>query len=100
MQRDPERRPVHPQQATGPADTNVLNNEITTVDNALTRPWTVTKKYHRDRKREWLEAYCNEHSQHVYVGKEAYYLSADGHLMPVKKGQKPPDLRYFPQAQR
>jgi hypothetical protein len=83
-----------------PANPDILNNEITTVDNALTRPWTVTKKYNRDRKRDWLEAYCNENSQHVYVGKEAYYLSADGHLMPVKKGQKPPDLRYFPQAQK
>ncbi len=61
-------------------DPNVLNNEITTVDNALTRPWTVTKKYHRDRKHEWLEAYCNESSEHVLIGKE---------------GQKPPDLRYF-----
>jgi hypothetical protein len=81
-----------------PANPNILNNEITTIDNALTRPWTVTKKYNRDRERDWLEAYCNEHSQHVYIGKEAYYLSADGHLMPVKKGQPPPDLRYFPQA--
>src|SRR5262245_20517873 len=79
-----------------PANPEILNNEVTTIDNALTRPWMVTKKYHRDRKRQWLEAYCNEHSQHIYIGKEAYYLSADGHLMPTKKDQPPPNLKYFP----
>jgi hypothetical protein len=29
------------------------------------------------------------------VGKEDYMVSWDGHLMPTKKGQKAPDLRYF-----
>ena len=28
---------------------DILLNEITTIDNALTRPWTVTKKYRRER---------------------------------------------------
>jgi hypothetical protein len=32
------------------------------------------------------------------VGKESYYVSGDGFLMPVKKGQQPPDLRYFRQT--
>jgi hypothetical protein len=36
----------------------------------------------------------------VVIGKEGYYLSADGYLMPVKKGQKPPDLRYFKESQK
>ena len=31
------------------ADPNLLHNEITTIDNALTRPWTVTRDYRRDR---------------------------------------------------
>jgi hypothetical protein len=31
----------------------------------------------------------------VQIGKDAYFLSADGLLMPVKKDQAPPDLRYF-----
>jgi hypothetical protein len=34
---------------------------------------------------------------HVQIGNEAYFLSADGHLMPTKKNQAPPDLRYFQQ---
>ena len=29
------------------------------------------------------------------IGKDGYFLSADGYLMPTKKGQAPPDLRYF-----
>jgi hypothetical protein len=33
-------------------------------------------------------------------GSEAYYRSADGLLMPVRKEQPPPDLRYFPWAQK
>jgi hypothetical protein len=83
-----------------PTNSDILNDEITTVDNALTRPWTVTKKYHRERNSEWLENYCNENSNHLFISGQTYYLSADGHLMPQKKDQAPPDLRYFPQAQK
>jgi hypothetical protein len=36
----------------------------------------------------------------VVIGKENYFLSADGHLMPAKKDQPPPDLRYFNKAQK
>jgi hypothetical protein len=83
-----------------PAEPNILNNEITTIDHALTRPWTITKRYNRDRKTEWLETYCNENSDHVFISGDAYFKSADGHLMPQKKDQPPPDLRYFPQARK
>jgi hypothetical protein len=31
----------------------------------------------------------------VFIGKDGYYVSADGYLMPIKKDQPPPDLRYF-----
>ena len=79
---------------------DILLNDITTIDHALTRPWTVTKKYHRARRDVWVENNCNENNPHILVGKEAYYLSADGHLMPAKKGQTPPDLRYFNQARK
>lgn len=83
-----------------PKSPEILYDEITTVDHALTRPWTVTKKYNRDRKSEWIEAYCTESSDHIFVSGETYYKSADGHLMPQKKDQPPPDLRYFPQARK
>jgi hypothetical protein len=29
------------------------------------------------------------------IGDEHYMLSADGYLMPARKDQLPPDLRYF-----
>ena len=32
--------------------------------------------------------------------KENYFVSADGHLMPAKKDQPPPDLRYFKPTQK
>ena len=43
----------------------------------------------------WNEDECGENNNHVVIGKENYFLSADGLLMPTKKDQQPPDLRYF-----
>jgi len=77
---------------------DVLTNEITTIDNALTHPWTITKTYRRAREKGpiwWGESICAENNSHVVIGKEAYYISAEGLLMPSKKDQPPPDLRYF-----
>lgn len=79
------------------ANQDILLNEITVIDNALTRPWTVTRKYQRERNAVWIEHNCAE-SQQVYIGKETYFLSAEGHLMPSGKDQPPPDLRHFRQA--
>jgi hypothetical protein len=45
----------------------------------------------------WGEYVCADGQSHVAVGNESYYLSADGLLMPQKKDQPPPDLRYFKQ---
>ena len=79
------------------ADRNILHDEITLIDNALTQPWTVTKDYHRARQARprWPESICVENNQHVMIGNEHYMLSFDGFLMPAKKDQSPPDLRYF-----
>jgi hypothetical protein len=79
-------------------DPNILRDEITVIDNALTRPWTVIKNYRRVAAKGpiwWREDVCAENNVHVVVGKEDYFLSADGLLMPIKKDQPPPDLRYF-----
>ena len=38
---------------------------------------------------------CAENNHHVFIGNDNYFVSEDGFLMPVKKGQQPPDLRYF-----
>jgi hypothetical protein len=81
-------------------DPSVLWDEITTIDNALTGPWTVKKKYTRDvdPRHNWIEEVCAENNPHVRIQNDNYMLSADGYLMPAKKGQAPPDLRYFQTA--
>jgi len=82
-------------------DPNVLHNEITVFDRALTRPWTVDKSYRRGSAKypAWARISCQEGNFWVTVGKEYYLLSHDGYLMPATKGQQPPDTRYFPKVQ-
>jgi hypothetical protein len=102
--------PMHPDNETvvkeriylDRSDKNVMHNEIATYDHALTQPWTVNKRYLRVQDKDviFYENECSENNQHVIIGHEGYYLSADGYLMPVKKGQKPPDLRYFKETQK
>jgi hypothetical protein len=79
------------------ADPKILHDVITTIDNALTRPWTVDKKYvhNPDLRANWPEYYLAEGNAQIMIGKENYFLSWDGNLMPAKKNQAPPDLRYF-----
>jgi hypothetical protein len=77
------------------SDSNLLRAEFTITDHALTRPWTVSRIYRRGAKPTWDFVDCAENNPHVLVGKEYYMISADGFLMPTKKGQPAPDLRYF-----
>src|SRR5580692_10812805 len=97
---DSDGAPFHPDNATVVKERisldkkDILRNDITTIDNALTRPWTVTRSYKRDRDSEWREYVCAASNQHVVIDHEDYLLSADGLLMPVRKGERPPDLRY------
>ena len=79
---------------------DILRNEVTLVDNALTHPWTVTRRYQRERDPHWYEYNCNEDNQHVFIGQDPYLLSGDGYLMPARKDQPPPDLRYFSDPRR
>ncbi len=82
------------------ADPNILHNQMTTTDNALTRPWSVERIYRREPKVIWTETNCVEDNDIVVIGKEDYRLSRDdGLLMPARKSQKPPDLRHFNQTQ-
>jgi hypothetical protein len=84
------------------ANPNILHDEITVIDNALTRPWTVDKRYVRNPnpRPEWPEISCPENNAQIFIGKENYFPSADGMLMPAKKDQPPPDLRYFNQSRK
>ncbi|HEV7981718.1 MAG TPA: hypothetical protein VGP86_02390 [Xanthobacteraceae bacterium] len=82
------------------ADQNTLYDDITVIDNALTRPWSAHKTYRRAAAKGpiwWREDICAENNAHVVIGGEDYFLSADGLLMPTKKDQAAPDLRFFKQ---
>jgi hypothetical protein len=83
-------------------DPNVLHDEITVFDHALTRPWSVDKTFLRNPEPHpsWARTSCVEGNHQIVVGKENYFLSAEGLLMPAKKDQAPPDLRYFKQSQK
>jgi hypothetical protein len=77
-------------------DPDILQDEITTIDHALTRPWTVTRIYRREHKTAWFEHPCESaYNHHLFIGGENYFFSADGRLMPARKGQPAPDLRHF-----
>jgi hypothetical protein len=93
--------PFHPDNQTiikerfylDPADPNLLHDEVTTFDHALTRPWTVTRHYTREPDPVWLEFDCAENNSHVVIGKESYFLDYDRNLMPTRKDQPPPEFR-------
>jgi hypothetical protein len=82
------------------ADPNLLRNEITTIDHALTRPWTVTRSYRREREPNWIEYVCAEDNHQVTLNGESYLVTEDGELKPTRKDQPPPDLRYFPRERK
>jgi len=83
-------------------DPNLLHDEITVLDHALTRPWSVDKTFRRSTKKypNWGRSSCVEGNNQLVIGTENYFLSAEGMLMPAKKDQPPPDLRYFKQSQK
>jgi hypothetical protein len=82
------------------ADPNLLHDVITVFDHALARPWTVDKTFRRnsDPQPEWPERYCHVTRSWIVLGDEAYRLNEEGILMPTRKGQRPPDLRFFTQS--
>jgi hypothetical protein len=83
-------------------DPNLLHDDITLIDHAFTRPWTVSKTFQRnpDQHPIWREENCPGVTLLIEIGKEVYFKGADGNLLPTRKDQPPPDLRYFNRAQR
>ena len=79
------------------ADPTMLHDEITLIDHAYTRPWTVLKSYQRDPGKYPIHSQedCAATTANVLIGEELYYLSPDRELMPTRKDQPPPDLTYF-----
>jgi hypothetical protein len=80
------------------ANRNTLYDDITVLDNALTRPWGKLQKAVRkqDPRPMWLGETCPEDNTWKKIGNEAYVVNtADGKLMPAYKDQPPPDLSQF-----
>ena len=73
---------------------------MTTFDHALTRPYTVARTYQREPHPQWPEEVCEEANHHVNIGRESYFISDDGHLMPTRKDQPAPELRDFHQTRQ
>jgi hypothetical protein len=81
--------------AADPAKPDLIRDEITIMDHALTRPWTVTRSYRHVAPATWFEVICAEDNHQVRIGRERYYVGGDGYLMPTRPGQSGPDLRNF-----
>jgi hypothetical protein len=95
--------PLHKDNATivkeriflDPANPEILHDQVTTIDHALTRPWTVTRSYRREHDPLWLENNCSEANRYLILRGETYYMTNDRVLLPTRKEQPPPDLKYF-----
>jgi len=84
------------------SDPPVLHDDVTLIDHALTRPWSVSKTYRRnaDPQPIWREENCPGVTLLTKIGNELYFKGADGKLLPTRKDQPPPDLRYFNRTRR
>jgi hypothetical protein len=78
----------------------ILHDELSLIDHALTRPWSVDKIYERtpDKYPAWREENCPGVTLLVKIRDELYFKGANGQLLPTRKDQPPPDLRYFKQT--
>jgi len=84
------------------SDPKLMHDEVTLIDHALTRPWSVFKTFRRNAADYpvWREENCPGVTLLTKIGNEIYFKGADGKLLPTRKDQPPPDLRYFKQTQR
>ena len=48
----------------------------------------------------WQEYDCIGDNVLMKIGNETYYKSSEGRLMPTRKDQPPPDLKYFKQVKK
>jgi hypothetical protein len=72
-------------------DANTLENTIITIDDALTGPWTVQRRYSHMPFSDavlWVEYVCAENNRHIKLGDEWYFLNTEeGTLDPTREGQ-------------
>ncbi|MDT8399049.1 MAG: hypothetical protein RQ899_10590 [Pseudomonadales bacterium] len=69
-------------------DEQTLEDRITTIDDALTGPWTIAQHYQRETENIiWAEYVCAENNRHLLLGDEWYFVESDGSLQPTRAGQ-------------
>jgi hypothetical protein len=70
-------------------DENTLENRITTIDDALTEPWTIHQQYRLETENVvWVEYVCAEGNRHIKLGDEWYFVNEiEGTLDPTRVGQ-------------
>jgi hypothetical protein len=68
-----------------------LEDKITTIDDALTRPWTIAQRYGRKTdKIVWKEHLCVSGKWYLTLGEDWYIFDpATQSLAPARKGQAP-----------
>ena len=76
-------------------DATTLEDKITTIDDAFTRPWTINQRYrHNAENIIWVEYVCAEGNRHVKLGDEWYFLNdAEGGL--IGRRRRPSIVRSF-----
>jgi hypothetical protein len=77
------------------SDHDIMRNEITTIDHALTRPWSVSRFYRREHNPRFSEYNCVEGNHWSVIGGRMYMVDPDGYFMPAFENQPPPDQKYF-----
>src|SRR5713101_6578381 len=77
------------------ANPDIMHNEITTIDHAFTRPWTVSRFYKRVHDGRPQEYNCAEDNRWVVIGGRTYVADAEGYLMPIQKDEPAPDPKLF-----
>jgi len=72
-------------------DEDTFEDKITTIDDALTGPWTVQRRYSHTPYSEdilWVEYVCAEGNRHLNLGDEWYFINKEeGTLEPTREGQ-------------
>jgi hypothetical protein len=70
-------------------DGSTLEDRTTTIDDALTGPWTVSRRYHLEQDNPvWVEYVCAEGNRHIKLGDEWYFVNDEtGTLDPTRIGQ-------------
>ena len=69
-------------------DESTLEDRITTIDDALTGPWTVNRRYRLEQDNPvWVEYVCAEGNRHIKLGDEWYFVNDEtGTLDPTRVG--------------